>query len=119
MLSLERDTQKSSREFFDAIDAIALESVKPLEMGDVKTIPELFFLNQCMLKAIGVSNRKIDELVDRLAELGLSAKITGAGGGGCVIGIGDNESIEKAMKDFDGFLVEAGAEGVRFEEEDV
>lgn len=104
---------------FDAIDAIALKSINALESGNVKTLSELFFLNQCMLKAIGVSNRKIDELVDRLAELGISAKITGAGGGGCVIGIGDDETIEKAMKDFDGFLVEAGAEGVRFEGEGV
>ncbi len=100
---------------FDTIDAIALESVEPLERGDIKTLSEFFFLNQCMLKAIGVSSRRIDELVDRLAELGVSAKITGAGGGGCVIGIGDDESIGRATSVFGGLLVEAGAEGVRFE----
>ncbi len=101
---------------FDAIDAIALRSIRPLEKGDVKTISELFFLNQCMLKAIGVSTNKIDEIVERLAKIGISAKLTGAGGGGCVIGIsGDDESIKEAIEKFNGFLVEAGAEGVRFE----
>ncbi len=101
---------------FDAIDAIALESVEPLEKGDIKTLSELFFLNQCMLKAIGVSNSEIDDLIERLTEIGVSAKITGAGGGGCVIGIGDDKSIERAMKTFGGFLVEAGADGVRIED---
>jgi len=100
---------------FDVIDAIALKSIEPLEKGDIKTISELFFLNQCMLKALGVSTRKIDETVERLAELGVSAKLTGAGGGGCVIGIGDDKSVKRVAEVLNGFLVEIGAEGVIFE----
>ncbi len=101
---------------FDVIDAITLNSVDALEKGDIKTISELFFFNQCMLKAIGVSNRKIEETIEKLRELGVSAKITGAGGGGCVVGIGDEGSMLSALKEFSGFLVEPGAEGVRFED---
>ncbi len=100
---------------FDAIDAIALKSLNALERGDVKTLSELFFLNQCMLKALGVSNKKIDELIEKLAELGISAKITGAGGGGCVIGLGNGRAVEEAIERFKGFKVGVGEEGARFE----
>jgi mevalonate kinase len=101
---------------FDAIDAIAIKSVKALEDLDLDMLSELVFLNQCMLKAIGVSTAKIDEIVERLAGFGISAKLTGAGGGGCVIGIGNDEALKVASKEVGGFLVEAGAEGARFEE---
>ncbi len=98
---------------FDAIDAIALKSVEALEKEDMNVLSDLFFLNQCMLKAIGVSTEDIDVLIEKLRKLGVSAKITGAGGGGCVIGIG---SVDKALKELGGFLVKTGAEGVRFED---
>ncbi len=101
---------------FDVIDAISLKSIDALEKGDVETISELLYFNQCMLKSIGVSSKRIDETIDRLKKFGISAKITGAGGGGCVIGIGSEESMLSALKEFGGFLVEPSAEGVRFED---
>jgi len=101
---------------FDAIDAIALKSVEALKKGDIKTLSELFFLNQCMLKAIGVSTAKIDEIVERLAGFGISAKLTGAGGGGCVIGIGNDEALKLVSKEIGGFLIEAGVKGARLED---
>jgi len=100
---------------FDAIDAIALNSIPALVSGDTDKLSYLFFANQCLLKALGVSCEEIDNVVDKLSSLGISAKITGAGGGGCVIGIGD---VEKAMDLLDCFTVELNAEGVRFEEEE-
>ena len=101
---------------FDAIDAIAIKSVKALEDLDLDMLSELVFLNQCMLKAIGVSTAKIDEIVERLAGFGISAKLTGAGGGGCVKGLGNDDALQVASEEVGGFLVEAGAEGARFEE---
>lgn len=100
---------------FDVVDSIALRSVDALKSFDLETLKFLFFANQCMLRAIGVSNREIDELVEKLAEFGISAKITGAGGGGCVIGIGEEESIKKAADEFNGFIVKIGDCGARLE----
>jgi len=100
---------------FDVIDKIALESIDALRMGNTEALSELFFLNQCMLKALGVSTSKIDDLIERLREMGVFSKITGAGGGGCIVGIGDDEALIEASEKFGGFLVEANAEGVRFE----
>jgi mevalonate kinase len=48
-------------------------------------------MNQAMLVAIGVSHPTLQAVCDESASLGFSAKLTGAGGGGCaitVLGIG-------------------------------
>ncbi|HIP24981.1 MAG TPA: mevalonate kinase [Archaeoglobus profundus] len=100
---------------FDAIDYITLKAMEALEKSDLVTLSELVFLNQCMLKAIGVSSKRIDELVEKLYDLKISAKITGAGGGGCVIGIGMVDALEKSVREIGGILIDLDEEGVRFE----
>ncbi len=90
---------------FDAIDAITLRAVEPgLQME------ELIYLNQSLLRAIGVSSAKIDDLVAKLEKEGFFVKITGAGGGGCVFG------LFKGKKPENSFLVRTNAEGVRIED---
>jgi mevalonate kinase len=101
---------------FDAIDSIARESLRYLASMDIEALSNLMFLNQCLLKSIGVSTKRIDEIVERLSELGIAAKLTGAGGGGCVIGIGDEKAISQALKEFPAFVVEPEMEGARIEE---
>ncbi len=93
---------------FDAIDFIALEASK--SMDDEDKINELIHLNQSLLRAIGVSTPEIDRLISELENMGLVAKITGAGGGGCIFGVAKSKIPEKAM------LVEIEEEGVRLED---
>jgi len=94
---------------FDAIDLISLEASR--NMGDIEFVNELIALNQSLLRAIGVSTPEIDELIARFERGGLVAKITGAGGGGCVFGIYTGKKPEGSM------IVECETEGVRVEEE--
>ncbi|WP_290623999.1 MULTISPECIES: mevalonate kinase [unclassified Archaeoglobus] len=94
---------------FDAIDIISLEASK--NMDDVEFINELIALNQSLLRAIGVSTPEIDEVIAELEKQGMTAKITGAGGGGCVFGIYTGNKPEGSM------IVECETEGVRVEED--
>ena len=94
---------------FDVMDAVSLKALN----GD---IPKLFKINQCMLKALGVSTRKIDEIVQKLEEMGIAAKLTGAGGGGSIIGVGSEDALEKARKLFNAIIVEPEQEGARVED---
>jgi mevalonate kinase len=98
---------------FDAIDAVALEAIR--NISNHKSYPELFRINQALLRAIGVSSRKIEELVEKLDNSGIAAKLTGAGGGGCVIGIGEEDKLMKAARELGGMIVRTEKEGVRIE----
>lgn len=94
---------------FDAIDAISLEASK--NMDDADFINELISINQSLLRAIGVSTPEIDKLIAKFEKEGIAAKITGAGGGGCVFGIFNGKIHEGGM------VVECETEGVRIEDE--
>ncbi len=79
---------------YDAAEKIVEEALKAMGTGDLERLGELFELNHGLLVSIGVSNRIIEEIRYRMLEYGaLGAKITGAGGGGLVIGILDEKSV--------------------------
>ncbi|AGK60558.1 mevalonate kinase [Archaeoglobus sulfaticallidus PM70-1] len=100
----------------DAIGKVSESAIPALENRDYDKIFDLFRINQCLLKAIGVSRREIDEMIAKLEELGISAKITGAGGGGCIIGLGEKDALTKATEIFgNAFFVKPEKEGVRIE----
>lgn len=50
-------------------------------------IGSLFTLNQHLLNSLGVGHSRIDEVVGVATSHGLHSKLTGAGGGGCVISL--------------------------------
>lgn len=101
---------------FDVIDNISISSVECLQDKDLKALSKLIHLNKCMLDSIYVSTEIIDLLIQNLSQLGVTAKITGAGGGGCVVGIGDEDAIKRVLEEFPAFLLEPEKEGVRIEE---
>lgn len=48
---------------------------------------DLFRFNHHLLDALGVGHPVISEVCRLASEVGLSAKLTGGGGGGCVIAL--------------------------------
>ncbi len=68
-------------------DYVSLSMKGALENGDVEKAKALFKINQALLEMINVSTPKISSILERLQEEGISAKITGAGGGGYLIGL--------------------------------
>ncbi|CAF0837535.1 unnamed protein product [Adineta ricciae] len=85
-------------------------------------INELFQRNQQLLKHLGVSIVEIDQIVEILLKNSISTKITGAGGGGCLIALTSTFTKEQILE----FLkdnpvksiqfVECGVEGLREEQ---
>ncbi|BBM84039.1 mevalonate kinase [Candidatus Uabimicrobium amorphum] len=83
--------------------AIALDA---FEREDFSTIGHLFDENQCCLQKIGVSCSEIDFVCDEARRHGaLGAKLTGAGGGGCVIVL-----VEKQQPQLQEILEQRGFE---------
>ncbi|CAF3643815.1 unnamed protein product [Rotaria sp. Silwood1] len=85
-------------------------------------INQLFQQNQQLLKYLGVSTLEIDNIIQILANKNISAKITGAGGGGCLIALTLNftkDQILNLLKDNhikSIYFVECGVEGLREEQ---
>ncbi len=56
-------------------------------------------INHGLLSAIGVSTIELDDLVYAARHEGaLGAKLTGAGGGGCMIALAEEENLSKIEK---------------------
>ena len=67
---------------------ICLNAVAAIKAGNEKEIGMLMTENHTLLQKIGVSNKKIDQIIDICIDNGaFGAKLTGAGGGGSIIAL--------------------------------
>ncbi|CAM6109119.1 unnamed protein product [Calypogeia fissa] len=57
----------------------------PNSLKALSRLEELMVMNQCLLQCMGVSHPSIDEICGTTSRFHLSSKLTGAGGGGCVL----------------------------------
>jgi mevalonate kinase len=89
--------------------------------NDWQTVGELMNINQGYLESLGVSTQKLSEMIYAVRDNGgYGAKLSGAGGGDCIIALAPQDkipAIKKAIKDAGGQVldVEANAKGVRIE----
>lgn len=112
----------SIKDIFNSIHSIVIEAEKALINDDIIEIGKLMSSNHKLLKDLGVSHDYLDMIVNVLDEKGaLGSKLTGAGGGGCVISLFDDiikvkEAIEiMKEKNFQVFISNFTVDGVRNE----
>lgn len=89
----------------------AMNGVTALGTGDLGTLGELMNEAHHILGELGVSSAGLDALASSARQSGaLGAKLTGAGGGGAVIAIGDVDAIAAAWRaaGFDAFTCDVG-----------
>jgi mevalonate kinase len=73
---------------FSGIASLVANGRLALEAGDVAGLGKLMDLNQMILSGLLVSTEEIERLVGSAREAGaLGAKLTSAGGGGCVVAL--------------------------------
>jgi len=74
---------------------LSQQSIEALRRNDLNRLGELMDINHGLLVAIGVSHEALDKLVYAAKRGGaLGAKLTGAGGGGCMIALSTLEKRE-------------------------
>jgi mevalonate kinase len=79
---------KRTSQIDDVIGNISRDAAKALIDGDWETVGELMNFNQGLLYALGCSTGPIEEACFVARDAGaLGAKLTGAGGGGCVFAL--------------------------------
>lgn len=100
---------------------IVLRAVEALKEGDMETLGELMNINHALLYGLGVSDESLEWLINAARKAGaLGAKLTGAGGGGCMIALANTDRLEKVLEAVqraggNAFTARKTDEGVRIE----
>tara|TARA_B100001093_G_scaffold177219_1_gene169883 strand:+ start:31403 stop:32593 length:1191 start_codon:yes stop_codon:yes gene_type:complete len=71
----------------ETIGLIARRGIQSLLEGDFDSVGRAMSENQLMLKGLGVSCPELENLIRAASPSSLGAKLTGAGGGGCMIAL--------------------------------
>ncbi|WMW23380.1 mevalonate kinase [Methanolobus mangrovi] len=103
------------------IGQMSILAEKYVNESDYRTIGRLMNVNHGLLDSIGVGSTELSALVYAARHSGaISAKITGAGGGGCMVALAEDDnaiSIAKAIEEAGGeaIITKNTEEGVRLE----
>ncbi|MDG1539174.1 MAG: mevalonate kinase [Candidatus Poseidonia sp.] len=84
-----------------AVGSIARRGLKALQEGDYEAVGHAMSENHIILRNLGVSSDELETLISAALPSSLGAKLTGAGGGGCMVALTRNpkatsEAIELA-----------------------
>lgn len=106
------DTTKRT---FAAIETLVKNARLAIEAADRKAVGQLLDLNQMLLSGLFVSTPEIEQMCAAARACGaLGAKLTGAGGGGCVVALVDTAAVADAVlaawksEGFEGFATTFG-----------
>ncbi|MBV0901075.1 mevalonate kinase [Haloarcula salina] len=115
-----RDEYGFAADTVDAIGDVVREGESVLGTDDYETLGELMDFNHGLLSALGVSSRSLDSMVWAARDADAhGAKLTGAGGGGCIVALDETDDALTALKYTPGcedvFRAELDTDGVRRE----
>ena len=71
-----------------------------LKNNNNKELGQKIIQNQKYLETIGVSNEKLRDMIQVGQKSSFGAKITGAGGGGCIFALVDESNLEQSINEF-------------------
>ncbi|PSP96874.1 mevalonate kinase [Halobacteriales archaeon QS_4_70_19] len=117
-----RDEHRFATDTVEAIGDLVREGETLLRGSEapLDELGDLMDFNHGLLSALGVSARSLDAMVWAARESGAyGAKLTGAGGGGCIVALDDTEGAKTALDYTPGceeaFRAELDTDGVRRE----
>lgn len=94
-----REEYDFAKETIETIGNVVRRGESILESGDVEELGRLMNVNHGLLSSLGVSARTLDEMVWAAREAGAyGAKLTGAGGGGCVVALDPTAETKTALE---------------------
>ncbi len=107
-----------ARDIIKEIGEITLQAIEPLENEDYEKIGELMDRDNKLLTILGVSHPMLKKMINAARKHSYGAKITGAGGGGSMVALTDEQDeVARAIEEVGGkaYKVEISREGYRIE----
>ncbi len=103
----------------ETIGKITDTGIEALKKDKIEKLGVLMNANQNLLEGLGVSSPKLRQLISATRNSGaIGAKLTGAGGGGCMIALSEDgrEKIVNAIEDEDGIAIKTkvGDKGLKY-----
>lgn len=104
---------------YSAAEKIVEKALDSLRKNNAEILGELMLVNHGLLWAMGASSEICDKIVYDLLKAGaLGGKISGAGRGGVIIGLINNQELPRAskvlsMKNYEFYFVQPDYQGVR------
>ena len=107
-----------ARDVIRDIGKITMEAVEPLRDEDYERIGELMNEDNKLLTILGVNHPMLKRMINASLKHSYGAKLTGAGGGGSIIALTDEQDeVAKAIEEVGGkaYKVEISKDGFRIE----
>lgn len=104
----------------EGIGRNAREGIDAFKEADIAKLGTLMNVNQNLLESLGISTLQLEEIIEKAKYSGATgAKITGSGGGGCMIAMdkGNEKEIKSSInnKAHSSFITEIGGERLNIE----
>ena len=109
-----RDRSSFANDIIDDIEQATLQGSQAIARGDVEELGRLMTDDHKLLSILGVSSRELNKLVNASMPYSYGAKLTGAGGGGCMVALTDRpEKVCEAIRSRGGtpYVVKTGVPG--------
>jgi mevalonate kinase len=105
-------------DIIEEMGRITLEGYRALKSGDKEKLGRMMTNDHKLLSILGVSCKELNKLVNAALPYSYGAKLTGSGGGGCMVALTDRpEKVAEVIESRGGtpFVMKSGSEGVRME----
>ncbi|MFW5984155.1 MAG: mevalonate kinase [Halobacteria archaeon] len=110
------DGNRVASDIVGSIGNLSRRGVEDVKNGDFEDLGDLMDMNQGLLDALGVSSSSLSRMVWAARDEGGNAKLTGAGGAGCVVAYPSDEPVREAVaEEAQDVYAVSPAQGVRAE----
>jgi len=111
-----RETNKAVYDIIEDIGMVTLEGMDYIQHNDWVGLGILMTYNHRLLELIGVSSPELESLVEAALPTSFGAKLTGSGGGGCMVALTEKPQQTAAAIEAAGgtaYIVKTGVPGVQ------
>ncbi|AGI47439.1 mevalonate kinase [Thermoplasmatales archaeon BRNA1] len=114
-----KDSDPFAAGIVDEIGDVTLDGLKAIKENDLEELGALMTYDHKLLSILGVSCPELNKLCESVEPFSFGAKLTGSGGGGCMVALTDKpEKVAEVIAEHGGtpYIVKTGVPGLQVEQ---